>query len=83
MRRFAISILWPSFMVAIAAEGFFFSLFDPHDLTLAGDRIVLPHAAIYTLGFFFFWLFCSLASSLTCYLLMVPADKNSAGQAPF
>ncbi|WP_394777449.1 hypothetical protein [Undibacterium sp.] len=63
------AILWPSFLTAIAAEGLFFSLFDPHDMALAGSHIDLPVHAVYTLGFFCFWLFCSLASSLTCYLL--------------
>ena len=83
MMRLAVSIFWPSFMAAIAAEGFFFSMFDPHDLSLAGKHIDLPASAIYTLGFFCFWFFCSLACSLTCYLLIVPADSDAAGRAPF
>ncbi|MFZ6646839.1 hypothetical protein ACO0LO_14045 [Undibacterium sp. TJN25] len=69
--RIAISILWPSFLTAIAAEGLFFSLFDPRELALAGSHIDMSVTAVYTLGFFCFWLFCSLASSLTCYLLQV------------
>jgi hypothetical protein len=76
MLRMVTGILWPSFLVAIIAEGFFFSLFDPHDLVLVGTHIELPAIAAYTLGFFFFWTFCALASMLTYYLLHVPGDRN-------
>ena len=76
MLRLMIGILWPSFLVAIVAEGFFFSLFDPHDLVLIGTHIDLPPIAAYTLGFFFFWTFCALASTLTYYLLNVPKERN-------
>ncbi|HYD95826.1 MAG TPA: hypothetical protein VEC01_10910 [Noviherbaspirillum sp.] len=70
-------VLWPSFLVAIVAEGFFFSLFDPNDLSLFGGTYpdVQP-LAVYTLGFFCFWAFCSLASMLTCYLMGSPGDKR-------
>lgn len=68
MVRMLMLVLWPSFLVAIVAEGVFFSLFDPNELVLrATDHDVQP-LAVYTLGFFFFWVFCALASLLTCYL---------------
>lgn len=76
MLRLMIGILWPSFLVAIVAEGFFFSLFDPHELVLIGTHIELPPIAAYTLGFFFFWTFCALASMLSYYLLNVPKEQN-------
>ena len=69
MIRLAMSILWPSFLVAIVAEGFFFSVFDPADLMLVGGHVDLPPIAAYTIGFFFFWAFCSLASMISIYLL--------------
>lgn len=69
MLRLAMSALWPSFLVAILAEGFFFSVFDPADLMLVGGHIDIPPVAAYTLGFFFFWAFCSLASMLSVYML--------------
>lgn len=68
MLRLVLVVLWPSFLVAIVAEGFFFSFFDPHDLAIGSDHVDLPALAIYTIGFFFFWIFCSLASVLTYYL---------------
>ncbi|MCE2871747.1 MAG: hypothetical protein LW714_10120 [Oxalobacteraceae bacterium] len=69
MLRLAMSVLWPSFLTAILAEGFFFSVFDPADLMLVGGYIDIPPVAVYTLGFFFFWAFCSLASMLSIYML--------------
>ena len=78
MLRLAMVILWPSCLVAIMAEGFFFSLFDPVDLLLVGGHVDLPPIAAYTIGFFFFWSFCSLAAMLSCYLL-----RTEDGQPPF
>jgi len=78
MLRLAMLILWPSFLVAIMAEGFFFSLFDPVDFLLVGGHVDLPPIAAYTIGFFFFWSFCSLAAMLSCYLL-----RTEDGQPPF
>jgi hypothetical protein len=75
--RLIMVVLWPSFLVAIVAEGFFFSLFDPSDLTFDGEHIELPALGVYTLGFFFFWAFCALASMLTCYLLEVKNTRKA------
>lgn len=72
MARLAMAVLWPSFLAAIAAEGIFFSLCDPHELSMAGGHLDLPPLAIYTLGFFFFWFFCAMASMLTAFLLRPP-----------
>lgn len=76
MLRLVMSVLWPSFLVAILAEGFFFSLFDPNELSLFGGQIEVAPSAVYTAGFFFFWLFCSLASMLTYYLVTVPGESR-------
>jgi hypothetical protein len=78
MRRLVLTTLWPSFLVAILAEGFFFSLFDPAELLSAGNHfeLQLPPIAVYTIGFFFFWAFCALASMLTYYLAYVPKDSK-------
>ncbi|MDB5824904.1 MAG: hypothetical protein JWR21_3608 [Herminiimonas sp.] len=75
MMRLAINILWPSFLVAICAEGFFFSVFDPGELTSMGG-LELPPIAGYTIGFFFFWVFCALASMLTIYLIKAPNESE-------
>lgn len=63
--RLLMAVLWPSFLAAILAEGIFFSLFDPHELSLFGSHVELTPIAAYTVGFFFFWVSCALASMLT------------------
>ncbi len=77
MLRLVMMILWPSFLVAIAATGLFFSLFDPAELWLrvSGDT-GLPDIACYTIGFLSSWLFCALSSMLTYYLAKVPNDRT-------
>ena len=79
MLKLAMAVLWPSFMAAIMAEGFFFSMFDPVDLMMVGGHIALPPIAAYTIGFFFFWSFGALASMLSLYLIRT---ENPA-QPPF
>jgi hypothetical protein len=76
MLRLVMSVLWPSFLVAILAEGFFFSLFDPNEVSLFGTPVEVSPIAAYTVGFFFFWLFCALASMLTYYLISVPREQR-------
>jgi len=70
MRRLAMTVLWPSFMAAAMAEGCFFSVFEPDGLS------AMPPVAVYSIGFFFFWTLCALASLLTCYLVTVPEHHN-------
>jgi hypothetical protein len=76
MLRLVMGILWPSFLVAIVAEGFFFSMFDPQDLVIVGTHADVPPIAAYTMGFFFFWSFCALSAMLSHYLLNVPRDRR-------
>ncbi len=64
----AMWILWPSFLMGGVAEGVFFTLFDPADLHVFGNPVELSRTAVYTLGFFMFWLFAAASSSLTCFL---------------
>ena len=75
MKRLAMVVLWPSFLVAIVEEGFFFALFDPQDLSMVLSRVELTDEAAYTIGFFCFWLFSALASTLTYYLVQAPLNK--------
>lgn len=77
MVRLMMVVLWPSFLVAIVAEGFFFSLFDPHDLGMLGVHLDVSPMAAYSVGFFCFWLFCALASMLTCYLIGIPDERRT------
>jgi hypothetical protein len=61
-------ILWPSFIVGGVAEAVFFTLFDPSDLAIFGEPLGLSRLAVYSLGFFLFWLFAAASSALTCFL---------------
>ena len=69
MLKLAMTVLWPSFLTAAMADGFFFSMFDPADLMMVGGHMELPPIAAYTLGFFFFWSFAALASMMSLYLI--------------
>lgn len=62
-----IATLWPSFMVAIAATGLFFSAFDPKSLYPFDLDIEISTIGTYTIGFFFFWILCAVSSGLTVY----------------
>jgi hypothetical protein len=68
MMQKAIWILWPSFLVAAAAEMVFFALFDPGDLVFFGQPFELSRTAIYSIGFFVFWAFAAVSSALSVYL---------------
>jgi hypothetical protein len=79
MLRPMMNVLWPSFLVAIVAEGCFFSTFDPFQLLNSGDESELQPIAAYTIGFFFFWISCALASMLTHYLSAVTDNRHPQG----
>jgi len=50
-------------------------MFDPRDLMSFAGHELSPMAG-YTIGFFFFWIFCALASMLTIYLVKTPNDSH-------
>ncbi len=79
MLKLAMTVLWPSFLTAALADGFFFSMFDPADLVMVGGHVDLPPIAAYTIGFFFFWSFGALASMMSLYLLRT----EQPAQPPF
>jgi len=62
-----IAILWPSFLTSGAATGAFFTIFDPADLVTLTDYPDLSRMAVYSMGFFLFWLLTTVTSALTCY----------------
>jgi hypothetical protein len=64
----AIWVLWPSFLVAAAAETVFFALFDPGETSFFGHSLELSRTAVYSIGFFFFWAFAAASSALSLYL---------------
>ena len=63
----AISVLWPSFIIAIIASGVFFSAFNPRDLIPFNLDIDISPMAAYSIGFLLFWLLAFLSSFGTLY----------------
>jgi hypothetical protein len=69
-------VLWPSFLVASAAELLFFAVFDPADLHVFGQPIDAGRMPVYTVGFFLFWGIGAAASALTTMLERSPFEVN-------
>jgi len=63
------SVLWPSFITAGVANSFFFTFFDPADLLYAGGYPPMSNIAVYSIGFFMFWLLTSSSCFMTSYFL--------------
>ena len=74
--RKLIWILWPSFIVAGAAEAVFFTFFDPGELIVFGEPVGLGRTAVYSIGFFAFWAATAASSALTCFLQKSAAEIN-------
>ncbi len=71
-------ILWPSFIVGGIAEAVFFTLIDPQELYLLGEPVHWSPTAVYSVGFFMFWLIAAASSAFTCFLLSAtPGDDVS------
>jgi hypothetical protein len=77
-----IYILWPSFIVAGAAEALFFTVFDPHELSFFGQPIEISRTAMYSVGFFLFWGFAAASSALTCFFQKSSAEINRCPITP-
>ena len=69
-------IVWPAFLLAGVLEILVFGMVDPNDLHWFGMSLDLPRQAIYTLGFFAFWLITAVSSGITVLLALPAADVN-------
>ncbi len=69
-------ILWPSFIVGGMAEAVFFTLIDPQELYLLGEPVHWSPTAVYSVGFFLFWLVAAASSAFTCFLQRGTTDGN-------
>ncbi len=72
-------ILWPSFIVGGVAEAVFFTLIDPQELYLLGEPVHWSPTAVYSVGFFLFWLVAAASSAFTCFLQRSATDVNQQG----
>ena len=69
-------VLWPSFLMAGVMEMLVFTVVDPNNLQwFGGTPVEWSATAVYTVGFFLFWLVISTAGALTQVLLTAPPDS--------
>lgn len=69
-------VLWPSFLVACAAELLFFSFVDPADVHVFGSPLEADRMVVYSAGFFVFWAMGAMSSALTVFLSRSPFEIN-------
>lgn len=75
MKRMAMVILWPSFIVAAGGVVVMFSLMDPVDMRYIGP-LELGRKMGYTLGFLLMWGFAACSSVLTWFLMRTAGEIN-------
>lgn len=74
----AMTVGWPSFLMAGVLEMLVFSLVDPTQLHwFGGAPVELSPMAVYTLAFFVFWIVIALAAALSQLLAEPAAEVNS------
>ena len=66
--RVVMQVLWPAFLMAIIAEGVFFSLIDPHELRVVAAWLNGSRIAAYTIAFFVFWVLFACSSGIKYFL---------------
>lgn len=66
--RIVMQVLWPAFLMAIAAEGVLFSLIDPRELRVVAEYLHDSRLAAYTVGFFVLWILFACSSAITYFL---------------
>jgi hypothetical protein len=82
MLKRLITVLWPSFLIAGAADVLFFTLFDPMQFLYLEEPVFASRLAAYTVGFFLFWLMGIGSSALTCYFQRSANDINRCPLVP-
>lgn len=70
-------ILWPAFLLACALEVLVFALVDPGDLHWRGEALGASRQAVYTVGFFAFWLLAVASGALTLMLTRSAREINN------
>jgi len=72
-------VLWPAFLMAIVAEGIFFSMIDPRELQIVTEWLRESRIAAYTVAFFLFWALCAGSSGIT-WLLAHGIGQRASGR---
>ena len=78
LKRLAMAILWPAFLMAGVLEMLVFAVVDPGELHWFGGAVIAwPAQAVYSVSFLIFWGAISTAGALTA-LLSVESDAVNA-----
>ena len=78
VRKQAMVVGWPAFLLAGVLEMLVFSLVDPDQLHgFGGGRLGLKASEVYTLAFFVFWIVIAAAGAITQLLSASAAEVNS------
>ncbi len=76
--RWAMAVVWPSFLMAGVLEALVFAVVDPADLSgFGGHRLELSRQAVYTLSFLLFWLVLSVSASLSLLMASLPEPAQN------
>jgi len=76
----ALTILWPSFLVAGVLEMLVFSAVQPGDVRGFGDALAqMSPIGVYTLAFFSFWLIAAVGIALALGLAAQSRDLDARG----
>ncbi len=77
VKQRALTILWPSFLMAGVLEMLVFVVVDPADLHwFGGEALNWSNQAVYTVTFLIFWGVISVAGALTALLDMSAEEVN-------
>ena len=75
VKKLAMTIVWPAFLMAGVLEALVFVVVDPTELRwFGGPALDWPTQAIYTVTFLIFWAVISTAGAMTA-LLQVESDE--------
>jgi hypothetical protein len=78
LKKQAMAIVWPAFLMAGVLEIVVFSLVDPQSLHwFGGAPVTLSATAVYSLAFFVFWIVIAAAGAMSHLLAESASEINS------
>jgi len=78
VKKMAMTIVWPAFLMAGVLEALVFVVVDPAELHwFGGPALDWPVQAVYTVTFLIFWAVISTAGAMTALLSIESDDLNA------
>lgn len=78
MRRLALTVLWPAFLMAGVLEALVFVVIDPAELHwFGGTPLGWSPSAVYTISFMIIWGLVGTSGAMTALLLRSEAEVNA------